>query len=205
MAIIETERELEDFLYETAKNGFEDSLLGEFVGDGNIFRQVDITGYGIIDLLHISFDYSNKENSYPDTTITIIELKKDNIDYNSLGQISKYRTAIKRYTDSIKFKSNKRISYKIEGILIGNKINENSDFVYLVDNIEWLTLLTYSITLNNGLILHDGNSGWYSKIENFDALKKYLPAIMPKFLDTYKEYHSYNMSCRRHSAKQKAT
>jgi hypothetical protein len=199
MAIIETEQELEDYLYETFVEDPCESILSDFVGGGKIFRQVNITGYGIIDLIIVNFDIPNHENAYPDVEITIIELKKDQINYKALEQLAKYRTAIKRYLNTIIEDVSKELSYNINGILIGKKIDDQNNFVYLVDNINWLTVLTYSIGFKEGLILNDGNDGWYSIKEDFDSLKKYLPKVMPDFLGTYKSWHSYTLQQKRNA------
>lgn len=199
MAIMETEQELEDYLYKTFAAKSYESILGNFTGGGKIFRQVNITGYGIIDLIIVSFDIPSRENAYPDVEITIIELKKDQINYKALEQLAKYRTAIRRYLNTIVEDISKELSYNINGILVGKKIDDQNNFVYLVDNIDWLTLLTYSIDFDEGLILDDGNNGWHSTKEDFSSLKKYLPKVMPGFLDTYKDWHKYTLQ-KKHNA-----
>lgn len=192
MAMIESEKELEDFLYKTSRKDFYASALSEFANEGKIFRQVNIPGYGIIDLITVGFDLpQNDKPTYPEVKITIIEIKKGAIDHKALEQLARYRTAITRYLNRLQDNAQKEIFYDIKGVLIGKTIDKQGSFVYLVNNIEWLSLVTYSIDLENGLSLKEINKEWHSTTENFDSLKFYLAKIMPNFLSIYKEAHMY--------------
>jgi len=191
VATIATEKELEDFLYETFRFDYNNSELSDYLDEGGLFRQVNINGYGIIDLIHISLDLPEEAFGYPEIKITIIELKKDQVDIKALEQISRYRTAIVRYISKILDVSKKKLVFKVDGLLIGKGINEQGDFVYLLNNIEWLRLLLYSIDLDSGLTLTEEEFGWFAVKEDFSSLKECLPRIMPRFFNLYKKWHNY--------------
>lgn len=195
MAIVDNEKELEDYLYNEAK--INDGKWSDYFTDGKIFRQVNITGYGIIDLLYVDFEIPEQDFDYPEVRITIIELKKGQIGYKALEQIARYRTAVERYLNALNEKNPKKFTYTVNGFLVGNEIDIHSDFVYLLNNIEWLTALTYFISFDEGLILSEPQRGWYDKRENFDSLKVQLTETMPAFLKSYKMWSSYALRVKR--------
>ena len=174
-----TEKELEDFIFAEQENPIEVY--------GKPFRQVNITGYGLIDLLYIDIseidlDRNNKIRPY--IKITIVELKKDKIDLNALGQICRYKTAIERYLrENNQFDQHGYIT--IEGVLVGNGY-ASGDICYAVDQMEWLHCWHYKIDLKKGISL-DPSHGWLNSGEDFKGLARLKSEITKEYLSAYKE------------------
>lgn len=167
MPILVDEKELEIYLMETEEDHF--GLAGRS------FNQVEIKGYGIIDILNINIDTGPQCKPYLE--ITILELKKGKIDYNAIGQISRYKTAIERLLSHWGVE-NKFIVGEISGILIGETYT-NGDVCYLGDNIGWLRVYEHNINIEHGIEFKETH-GWHSTSEDFskipllDALKRDL-------------------------------
>ncbi|MCK5613372.1 hypothetical protein KAR91_66495 [Candidatus Pacearchaeota archaeon] len=166
MPQLKSENELEDYLYG-------DSELECY---GDCFRQVPIKGYGIIDLLYIHIDNDPAENR-PLISITIVELKKDYIDLNALGQICRYKIALERFFENSKH----NLRYEIKGVLVGSDY-ASGDICFTVDAIDWLSCYHYSISLTDGISFSYEN-GWYRDDECFASLNK----LAKSFLTQYKE------------------
>ena len=187
MAMLESEKELEDYLYDNYKKGEIECVLNLF-GGGQLFRQVSLGNYGVMDLVLVDFDLDFSETAFPKTYITIIELKKGFIDYNALTQISRYRIGIiSLIAEKWKVNSSNKFKFEIRGVIIGGQINSTSDLVYLFDNIEWLDTYTYKLNLDNGLTLNSTGSGWYEDGERFSSAETHTPELFSKFLQLYRE------------------
>lgn len=167
MPVLETEKELEIYLMGKDVNPF--GLTGKS------FNQVEIKGYGVIDILNINIE--PHPYSKPLLEITILELKKGKIDYNAIGQISRYKTAIDRLLSHWEVEEKFSVE-EISGILIGETYT-NGDVCFLGDNISWLTVYEYNIDFNYGIKFKE-SSGWrntnedLSKMPLFDAIKRDL-------------------------------
>lgn len=108
------EKELEDYVFE---NGIKD--WDEWTEHSNTYRQINIPGYGIIDLINVCYEepiklhpiaaYARKGSDYfyneidvhesirlsrPIVQIKIIEIKNNSLKYEDIGQISRYRKAL---------------------------------------------------------------------------------------------------------------
>lgn len=107
-----------------------------------LFRQLRIGKYGIADF--VGFDRARK-------TITVYELKQDNVSVSAFIQGIRYVKGIKQFLS--KRKLWRLYHCNINLILVGRKIDLTSDIVYLPDiisiymNFE-LKLLTYSYDLD---------------------------------------------------------
>lgn len=190
MAMVETEKELEDYIYEIINDTPDKNSLSNDLPQGKVFRQVDIGVYGIIDLLVVDFGGIDGEHCYPTIGITIIELKKNEIDHQALEQISKYKTGIEQFLEGIENicseRKTKCLIYTVECLLIGSIVNKQSDFVFLLNHLEWLSVYTYSISLKDGMSLDRIGQGWQIPKENFSSIEKKSINIMPCFLAAYK-------------------
>jgi len=198
MPTVDSEKELEDYLYEVTQRNFDESPLEEFAPEGEIFRQVNIGGYGVMDLVIVSFEFPCDMYSYPKVTITIIELKKHKINYQALGQISKYYRAIELFMNEITGELKNPLQYDIKGILIGESVDNESDFVFLANNIEWLDLITYSIDFEYGLTLNGHSREWFLKGDHFSSLRENgLRELTPIFLKKHMDWRRYNIKLKR--------
>jgi len=124
---------------------------------GILMRQFVLKGYGKIDLLHLSFhkeyDWTGKKtvlNNYLE--ITVIELKRDKLSYNEVGQLARYMKGIKNYYDGLKEVLTKGFCIRVKGILIGKTIDAQSDFVYMMNYMgNDIDLYTYELNYKTGL------------------------------------------------------
>ena len=98
------------------------------------FRQLRIGGYGVCDMLY----YSRHSNlPHPAHTITIVELKKGQINTGTFLQSVRYARGVQRFF----FKKFKKwgkdgIEYgdlKVNIVLIGKEIDLHSDFCFIAD------------------------------------------------------------------------
>lgn len=155
------EKDLEDIIFESSKEKLKEKGLNI---KGKLLRQVRIGNFGIADL--ISF---KKETSvYPEATyhhinITVYELKQNELNTNALAQASRYITGIKEYFKHRNFFTECVVEYNI--VLIGSKIDKDSDFVYLCNYINNLDVYTYSYDLDG--ITFKVYGSWYLNNNGF--------------------------------------
>lgn len=168
MAELRNEKELEDYIVELLDDG-----VFEYI-DGEPFRQVSITGYGIIDILVIDVEHITSETTF--LHIHIIELKKGKIDLSALGQICRYRKGI---INAINKNPEIFGKYKfdIKGYLIGSEIELNGDFCYVPENIDWLSILIYELSLSQGLMFNEADMDYFSNQEDFTQFIKWFESF----------------------------
>jgi len=161
MPHLETEEELEQYIFDSFGNEFEWDYF-----DGDVLlRQLNISGYGAADLVKVSIshDFNGRENT-PLICITIIELKKGVLKMDAVGQISRYRTGISRVLEKISERNGKKLfKYEVDGILVGSEY-DSGDVCYAVDNMDWLNFYNFDISLSDG-ISFTHQEGWYSTKE----------------------------------------
>jgi hypothetical protein len=185
-----------DFLYNKYNKNLEKSLEEETDINNKfynnyiekrfiILNQINISPYGIIDMLVISSDRTNKDEYC--INIYLIELKKCKISYNEIGQLFRYKHALNYNYQLIKneilkldFFNNKKIFLNIDiyPIIIGKEIEKSGDFVFLINSLidkNNLQIFTYNITLKNGIKFEEQNSNWdivSDKTINLSFLKR---------------------------------
>jgi hypothetical protein len=160
-----------------------------------IKRQFELRGYGIIDLITISFeeffDYQdNSLNIIP--VIKIYELKKEKIDVNSLMQLSRYIKGMKRYIHKIDKNIlsdlNKiKICNNIRGILVGKSVQMNGDFVFLMELIRGVKVITYKLDMNIGLKFVEENFAYTPQNESFEFSSDALCEIIWEMKNNFME------------------
>lgn len=197
------ESELEDYLFNWKETqpekgdsfGIDEHPINVY---GKCYRQVEIKGYGIIDLLYIDI---SPNNTFPQIDIRIVELKKDNIDLSALGQICRYKAGLERFIDTLKDKKGSKYFQNLEmsGILVGSDY-ATGDICYAVDTIDWLECYHYKLDLGVGITFEE-SSGWYSTEENFKGLNKYVREWKKKYIELYKGELKYNSLVKRSNAK----
>lgn len=125
------EKDLEDLIIHSDPPALEERGLS-INSDIKFLRQVRIGEYGIIDLLGYLPFFEKSETCATD--LTIFELKQNEINIQSLLQLSRYRKGIELIFPKC----------DITGVLIGRKIDLNSDFIYLASQVDSLEIYTYS-------------------------------------------------------------
>ena len=163
-----SEKELESYIFDNYNNI-------EGLEGNHIIRQLKLQGYGRLDLLVI--DYSNELPIFK-----IIELKENKIDYNALGQISRYMTALKRNLREMNFPKKEIDIFPctIKGILIGKELELNGDICYVTDQIPEIEIIIYNLNLENGVTFDNDNSNWFDKKEkiNYNLEKQIRKAFI---------------------------
>lgn len=124
------EKDLEDIICKTDNQKLYER--GLYI-NGKKLRQVRIGNYGICDL--ITYD-----RTHPFAlTITIYELKKDEVNEKTFSQVIKYLTGIKSYLS--RRKPNLRVIYKI--VLVGKTLNNYDSAAFLPSIFPSLDIYTY--------------------------------------------------------------
>jgi hypothetical protein len=119
---------------------------------GRGFRQLNLGSYGISDI--VTFDlvktrYTDRKETSRHLTVSIYELKKDNITIDTLLQAIRYYKAIQRIIETSPYLID-AVDYEI--YLIGKGLDKNGDgFSFITDFCPSINFYTYSIDLVNGL------------------------------------------------------
>ncbi len=155
MALIvwDSEKELEDYIYDKYMDEHGECPITQQVQPNNIFRQPNLGSYGIADIITASVS----ENGMLD--ICVIEIKKETITPDAVGQISRYITGVndlirKTYEKTDVYRDNKSAS--VTGILLAPKITTDAAFILnYTKNIDYYEVLCdlehgFSCELNSG-------------------------------------------------------
>lgn len=120
------ENALEQMVYENCRAVLHDR--GLYIPKGKKISQVKIGNYGICDMLiYKRPHYFAEEMGFSEHEVTIVELKKDEININTVLQVLRYAKGIERYFER------KGLAVSIKFLLIGKRIEEQSSFCYLKD------------------------------------------------------------------------
>ena len=127
-----------------------------------IKRQLHIGNYGKADIVFLNKQICDKKEIIFDKKITIVELKKDNINLGTLLQASRYAKGIKIFLEE-----REKEKYLFEIILIGKNIDDNSDWVYLFDILDISNVHIYKYVYNiDGISFQKINLHDYSLTNN---------------------------------------
>lgn len=155
----ESEKELEDWIFNKAKETLENPLNGEEIH--SIYRQVDLGAYGILDL--ITFWYAGEY-----IEVTIIEVKKEHVTTKAIAQLSRYKKAIHDYFNSHKHNINLRIFAVAPEMSIGDDTVFLSDLV--TDFFDFKSF-TCSVDLEKGVSFKQ-SYGWHKQNETFQKFSE---------------------------------
>jgi hypothetical protein len=172
------EKDLEQIIYEADKE-----LLAEkgLRVNGKLLRQVRIGNYGIADLVSIERPYYHTHFEFHcKGTITIYELKKENISVSAFLQAVGYVKGIMRWMEqhpkNIEIISTS--NYDINIVLIGKNIDKKGEFLYLADllntdNLGDNSLLDgFNLSLEMFTYDYDFNGINFTKIENYKLMNE---------------------------------
>ena len=144
------ERNLEDIIYENSltKDGREKLRERGLVVEGKMFRQVDLGGFGRIDLLERGFYMSRKGFLVPYSII--YELKRNAISEDTIMQACRYVCGIKSNLSNYSSEeaSKKRGNPVIWIRLIGETCNYNGGFRYLYSCVNNIDAYTFSYDID---------------------------------------------------------
>lgn len=157
------EKDLEDIIWDSSQIKEERELLAIRGLDisGKLYRQVKLGEYGILDLMSIAIYNSCIE-------VTIYELKKDEINFLTMMQASRYGTAIREYIGIEYYNLNRPVNIKF--VLIGKSVDLKSDFIFLYNHSDNFTIKLYTYALD-GLRFSTISKGYTLSDEDFKNLK----------------------------------
>lgn len=167
MATSFLEKNLEDIIFESDRT---DLLERGIDVEGQLFRQYRLGKYGIADLIgfkEVKYDSYIQSDSAVEYIVTIYELKRGKIDFNTFMQAIRYVYGFICYA-KINYK---RTNFQFRIVLIGSEIENKDEFInipnifvpkYLIredlNKIIDIEFYTYSYNINGIL---------FSKIENY--------------------------------------
>ena len=158
------EKNLEDIVFNTQPVELYNRGLDTTALLGKKKRQLKIGNYGIADIVY--FEKCRNENLEPCLKITVFELKKDCINIDSLLQAVRYIKGIDRYIFN---KRQKDLTVTYSVILIGERLDLDSSFVYLTDFLYnsgvQIQVFTYQYEFD-GIKFNEQN-GFYLRNEGF--------------------------------------
>ncbi len=155
----ESEKELEDWIFNKAKESLVNPLNGEEIH--SIYRQVDLGAYGIPDLVTFWYDDEIVE-------VTIIEVKKEQITTKAIAQLSRYKKAIHAYFNNLNHKIILRIFAVAPEMSIGDDTVFLSD---LVTDFFAYKSFTCSVDLEKGVSFKQ-SYGWHKQNETFQKFNE---------------------------------
>lgn len=143
------ESDLEDIIWDCLKTTEGVSKLTERGLDAErptkLFRQLKIGNYGVADIVTVEKRIELHKGKFSSKLyITVYELKRNDVNLESLVQIFRYIKGIDKYLEKRGW--NYR-DYEISGILIGKSVN-NDDWVYMLEHIKDIYIYTYRYTVD---------------------------------------------------------
>lgn len=143
-----------------------------FWNNGVLLRQFHLEGYGRMDLVHIetTTEYDFGIRSVDTININVLELKKEKIGYNEIGQLARYMKGVKRYLFLKGIEESDRLKINVYGISIGKEIDNTSDFVYLMELMKDIQVYSYRLNYKTGLEFYEINFDYFNKKEKPDNI-----------------------------------
>lgn len=141
-----TEKQIEDLISENLRSEKGRDLLCKrglhFIRGLDVFyRQLNLGDYGILDLVGLTYEPPSKT-----LRVVVIELKKGEININTLLQAIRYCKGLQEVVS----KYSMAINVKFSIVLIGKTIC-TTDFCYMCDFIENLRCFTVELNLETGI------------------------------------------------------
>ncbi len=131
------EKDLEELLFSTPKETIRERGMHSFMYD-QIFRQVNLGVYGILDLVTI-------ERYSAIMIIKVYELKNKKLNPSAFWQTVRYIKAIKHILSKINLRNH---IIEIKGIMVGREIDLSGDFCFLPTIHSDVEMYTYKYDLN---------------------------------------------------------
>jgi hypothetical protein len=136
------EKELEDFLMEPGNL----QHLELYTDLAYTTRQLNLGPYGIADIVQIQ-PVVRKTAGY-DFLITVVELKKDEVNVSTLTQACRYVAALKQFIRTLS--KAKPVYIESMVVLVGRTINTN-DWTHLGHHLNNVRVWTYNLDLETGI------------------------------------------------------
>lgn len=150
------EADLEDIIWHNMQSpdgvkGLIDRGLEDLYYTKNTYRQLRIGNYGIADIV---YGHRFQSKMY----VTVMELKRNVINCDALIQSIRYANGLKSYL-SKRF----QCFITVNVVLIGNEVDRNSDWVYLLERMDNVYIYTYKYQIDG--LYFEWESKKYALIE----------------------------------------
>lgn len=155
-----SERIIEDYVYSEIKEYGVCPIAGDLVSF--CFRQHEITGYGIADLIKVQVTDSH-------ILVTVLELKNEWLKEAHLSQLSRYMTGIGRQLQRYARFSPRPI--RVLGELAGPFDASANEMAYLLSRLSGIAVYGLSLSMADGFSAEEVGTGWYRKSENLKGAK----------------------------------
>ncbi len=160
---LDNEKELENYLAENYTLEKDVEMIHDLV-TGTIwhkeFQQLKIGNYGITDLVRIDYDQKIEH-----IKIQITELKKGSLNKDALFQICRYKKGFERLIEQM---DSDTYSFEFHGVLVGSSLEISTDFIYAAEQIDWLDLYTFDLSMEDGVTFKH-EQGYKLRDECFDG------------------------------------
>lgn len=144
------------------------------------FRQKEIYGYGVTDIIKIDLCPSGM------IYIKILELKNQPLKPDHIAQLCRYMEGVKRIANRYIRRSKEKLYIDVSGELAGPFDSSRNDVVWLAQNLDNITLFDLSIDVEKGFRSDAIGSGWYRESENLTGYKDEVKQIV----DTCAKYRA---------------
>ena len=183
-----SEEKLEEWIFNhLSRKEYYDGLADiyeDYGGDPQlVFRQLNIGSYGIIDLI----TFNSNIDSF---IITIYELKKNEINRDSLIQILRYKKGIEEICDQYDI-----LFSPIQCVLVGGCISDYDDFSIAATAIPFLSIFIYNIHPQTGINI-DIQDLSFAKIGLSKKKNKLFTCLSLESHDMACKYHNYQKFIR---------
>ena len=142
------EKNLEDIIYENSQTEEGRKMLRERGLDiqGKLFRQVEIGGFGRIDLLEIRFFRCKDRLLRP--LFIVYELKRNSLNRDTLIQACRYLCGLKSHIANYCFASEKRGYPMVVSVVIGESVDDSNGFPFLFKSLRDVYAMTFSYDID---------------------------------------------------------
>lgn len=129
------ESDLEDIVFNSPIGELRDRGFDSYFKDAHTYRQLNLGGYGIADIVQFKRLTFKTESGFLVSKIVVhvIELKKNQIGIDTFFQALRYCKGILEF---IKKRATFDFNVTFNISLIGRKIQDSTDFVYLTDFLQ---------------------------------------------------------------------
>lgn len=165
----DSEKELEDLIYSKMQKNQKCPMTSETILYSD--QQFKLGAYGVADIVYAQ-DISVPHGPM-NILFTIIEVKKEKIKPESVGQLSRYIRGLTLILEELDV----NYEFSVNGILVAPEIDMSGDVCFLTDLFDDISVFTVSYDLDNGVDYQE-QSGWYRKDKTIpDETKGLLTTI----------------------------
>lgn len=174
-----SEKAIEDLIVNALESGEGDKLIKRgfysLSGCHLLFRQFNLGDYGRLDLATVAYNTEDQEiGAWKRIRINVIEIKKGEVNYSTFIQAIRYCKGIEKLLEVY------HITPLFYITLIGTSMCQ-SDFCYLPDFFDNLSIYTISLNLDTGIKFkteHDyeikNSKVPYVSVENIHSLRSHM-------------------------------